>query len=282
MEQKKEPRVHSCIDVSKDGFFGVVIEDDDKKVCGVGIKNPEGNFISELRVDSLEEAYNFIKKFKEGGRYTITTVELRANWEKQLEIGNTERNPGFKFQTVKSAKDLCKQLRIKEYYIIDIWKSDMSDVVVYQTQGICDILNREIKERSEEKKEKEKRVIEINKLPVKFPFKEYTVNGKKLVIYFQRSKAEYRPSYSRNIQCVIRFKFVVDGTESPVWLHDFVTSDRRFLRKKFEEKLLEVFFEWCSWRKEPKKKEEMEAVSPIVGDLGAMREMEKELVRKIS
>ena len=217
-------------------------------------------------------------------RYTITVVEIRENYKKEKEIGHTERNSGLKFPTIEAAEDLCKQLGIENYQIIDSTK-EWSCSIVKQSQTITDIETREKNNRDNEIKEKTARVVEINKLPTKFLFKSYKIDEKKVEFYFVREEASFDHHMSWLISCSLSFYMEINGSKEyrDLWLDDYVTQyGKRIMRKKFENEMLSRLFHWTKWEKKPKDEKQVEAVAPIVADLEEMIKKEKELRNKIS
>lgn len=217
-------------------------------------------------------------------RYTITVVEIRENWKKEKEVGNAERNSGLKFSTIEAAEDLCKQLGIENYQIIDSTKTWSCDQVVKQSQTITDIETREKNNRDNEIKEKTARVVEINKLPLTFPFKfDYKVDGKNIKFYFARDDASFDHHRSWKISCGLSFHMEVDGKEyRDLWLDDYCSQDGKIMRKKFENEMLSRLFHWNVWDKKLKDEKQVQAVAPIVADLEEMIQKEKELRKEIS
>lgn len=217
-------------------------------------------------------------------RYTITVVEIRKNYKQEKEVGNTTSNPGLNFPTIEAAEELCKQLGIENYQIIDATSDWSGYNVVKQSQTITDIETREKNNRDNKIKEKTARVVEINKLPIEFRFKSYKIDGKKINFYFARDEASFDHHRSWKIQCGLSFCMKVDGKEQrSLWLSDYSSQyGKRIMRKKFENEMLSRLFNWYKWHKEPKDEKQVQAVAPIVVDLEEMIKKERELRNKIS
>lgn len=168
----------------------------------------------------------------------IGIPERKYNWKlengKEVEAMTTEFQGRLELARLSTdleskAHEICKLAGIKCYEIRKAEKEcdAYRGKLVHQTHDIRRYWEQQKGTKEDFNSKQKEKVERINSLPTTF-----TINEKPKVVV-RRSEANYKPSYSRKVQCQLSCQLPELGNGMNLWISNFRTSDGKLLYKKF-------------------------------------------------